>query len=442
MADLTGMLQAAAGAGGGSEYWIALLGGSGEDYGSGVAIDSQNNIVICGYTASDGAGGNDVLVAKFNEFGELQWAKTLGGVGSELAYDVAIDSSDNIIIAASTTSAGVANAESLLIKYNSSGVLQWDNVLGDAQTDNFYGVAIDSSNNIVVCGTTNSDGAGSFDLLVAKYNSSGVLQWDKTLGGGSNDFGVSIAIDSSDNIIISGRTASDGVGSDDCLVAKYNSSGTLQWDRTLGASNIDRFSGVAVDSSDNIIAVGQALPDSGGAGGYDLLVAKYNSSGTLQWQRFLGGASNDIAYSVVTDASGNIFVAGFTDSSGQGGADVLIASYDASGTLQWQRTLGYSSNEYADTIKLDNNGNIVICGYTASDGAGGNDAIIVKLPSDGSLTGTYGNFVYASCALTSSSGTLTDAAAVLTDAAAVLTTGAAGLTDDTAVLTDELIPIT
>jgi uncharacterized delta-60 repeat protein len=432
------VVQAAAGAGADS-YWISLLGGSGTDFGYAVAIDSSDNIIVCGRTDSDGAGGTDVLIAKYNSSGVLQWDRTLGDSGTDFGNAVAIDSSDNIIVCGRTDSDGAGGSDFLIAKYNSSGVLQWDRTLGGSEADIGYAVAIDSSDNIIVCGFTASDGAGGNDVLIAKYNSSGVLQWGRTLGGIGTERGYAVAIDSSDNIIVCGYTASDGAGGEDVLIAKYNSSGVLQWDRTLGGSGIDYGSAVAIDSSDNIIVCGFTTSD--GAGSYDVLIAKYNSSGVLQWDRTLGGSEADIGYAVAIDSSDNIIVCGFTASDGAGGNDVLIAKYNSSGVLQWGRTLGGSGADIGYAVAIDSSDNIIVCGYTASDGAGGSDVLIAKLPPDGSLIGTYGSFVYQDAVLTDEEAVLTDEAAVLTDAEAVLTDAEAVLTDASAVLTEELIPI-
>ena len=382
------MQMGAAGGGEPDTYWIALLGGSGSDQSQSVAIDSEKNIIVCGATDSDGAGSSDLLIAKYDSLGALQWAKTLGGASPDA---------------------------------------------GDA-------VAIDSSDNIILCGFTNSDGAGGTDVLIAKYNSSGVLQWDRTLGGSGRDQAYSVCVDSADNIIVVGLTDSDGAGSNDLLIAKYNSSGTLQWNRTLGGASTDAGNAVAIDSADNIIAVGYTYSD--GAGDADFLIAKYNSSGVLQWDRTLGGASTDTGEAVAIDSLDNIIVCGHTYPGATGIGDFIIAKYNSSGTLQWDRTLGGASDDRAFEVAIDSSDNIIVCGYTFSDGAGNRDSIIAKLPPDGSGTGTYGSFTYQEAVLTDAAAVLTDAAAVLTDAEAVLTDAPAVLTDAAAVLTEELIEIT
>jgi len=216
-----------------------------------------------------------------------------------------------------------------------------------------------------------------------------VVGWIALLGGTGTDEGNAVAIDSADNIIVVGRTSSDGGGDFDLLIAKYNSAGALQWARTLGGTGADYGYGVAVDSADNIIVVGQTSSD--GAGGVDFLIAKYNSAGALQWDRTLGGTAHDVGYAVAIDSANNI----------------------------------------------------IVTGWTASDGAGGNDVLIAKLPPDGSGTGTYGSFTYEAAVLTDTYAVLTsDALAVLTDAPAVLTDAVAVLTDAPAVLTEERIDIT
>ena len=434
------MSLAAAGANGGG-YWISLLGGTGTEIPNGVAIDSSNNIIAVGYTNSGAGGGNDLLIAKCDSSGILQWDRTLGGTGTEIGQEVAIDSSDNIIAVGYADSDGAGGNDLLIAKYNSSGILQWDRTLGGTGTETGYGVAIDSSDNIIVVGQCDSDGAGNNDFLIVKYNSSGILQWDRTLGGTGTDIARGVAIDSSDNIIVVGQ--SNSIGSFyDVIVAKYNSSGVLQWHKIYGvtASHNEIGYGVAVDSSDNIIIVGST--PAAGAGSNDAFIAKYNSSGVLQWDRVLGGTGYEIGHGVAIDPSDNIIVVGQTQSDGAGGTDFLIAKYNPSGVLQWDRTLGGSGTDLAYSVAIDSSDNIIVVGRTNSDGAGGHDFLIAKLPSDGSLEGTYGAYTYADSVMTDAAAGLPSAAAGLTDAAAVLTDAPAVLTDAPAGLTEELIEMT
>jgi uncharacterized delta-60 repeat protein len=426
------IFMGAAGSGGVGSYWIALVGTTDDEYGYGVAVDSADNIVVCALGPKVGDGSFGAGAVKLDADGLVLWGKTAtAGTGTEVSNGVAVDSADNIIATGYTTSIGAGSPDYLTIKRNSSGTIQWSVLLGGSGNDQGYAIAVDSTDNIIVSGPTYSDGAGSADVLVAKYNSSGALQWDKTLGGTGSDSGGGVAVDSGDNIVVCGLTAA-GASDGGMLVAKYNSSGTLQWDKALGDTSTTSGNGVAVDSADNIIAVGVHSSD--------VIVAKFNSSGTVQWSRTLGGDGYDTANSVAVDSADNIIVVG-SGSTGAGGNDMLIAKYNSSGTLQWDKTLGGTENDFGQSVAIDSGDNIVVCGYTLSDGAGGNDILIARLPPDGSGDGTYGSLTYQDASLTSVNPSLTASNASLTDSGASLTSASASLTDASVSLTEELFPI-
>ena len=147
------------------------------------------------------------------------------------------------------------------------------------------------------------------------------------------------------------------------------------------------------------------------------------------WIITSGGTGTDIGNAVTVDSADNIIVCGNTASDGAGGFDVLIAKYNASGALQWDRTLGGTGDDIGNAVTVDSADNIIVYGQTSSDGAGDDDVLIAKLPSDGTGTGSYGVFTYDDAVLTDAEAVLTDAAAVLTDAAAVLTDAEAVLTE-------------
>ena len=164
--------------------------------------------------------------------------------------------------------------------------------------------------------------------------------------------------------------------------------------------------------------------------------------GVVGWIALLGGTGSDLGRAVAIDSANNIIVVGQTTSDGAGGTDVLIAKYNSAGALQWDRTLGGTGDEIGTAVAIDSADNIIVVGQTGSDGAGGTDVLIAKLPPNGSRTGTYGSFTYEAAVLTDAPAVLIDAPAVLTDAPAVLTDVVAVLTDAPAVLTEELIDTT
>ena len=421
--------------------WIVTLGDSSPEYGESIAVDSSGNVYISGQTRP--VGDYDCFVAKYNSSGVLQWQRSLGGNSSDYGYSVAVDSSGNVYVVGMTFSTGPGVGAILIAKFNSSGTLQWRRTLGGSGSDYGYGIAVDSSGNSYVTGYTTGGGYGNDDIITAKYDTNGNIQWQRILGGTGNDGADAIAVDSSGNAYVFAHTESAGAGNYDMLVAKYNSSGSIQWQKTVGTGPgiLEWSQGIEVDSSGNIYLAGYTIGSGVGAGSYDFLITKLNSSGAFQWSRTLGGSSLDYGRAIAVDSSGNVYVTGETASTGTGMYEGLIVKYDSSGTLQWQRIFYGSQNEYLNGIGVDNSGNVYVGGRTASSGEGDQEFLIAKLPDDGTGTGTYGDFTYAdsSSLLTAGSRTLTVSNSNLNEAALSYTDANAGsLGEDTPTLTSSI----
>ena len=389
---------------------------SSNDYAYGVATDSSGNVYVAGGTnggldGNTNAGNTDLFVVKYNSSGTKQWTRQLGSSSRDSANGVATDSSGNVYVTGMTNGGldGCKNAgieDLFVVKYNSSGTKQWTNQLGSSSRDSADDVATDSSGNIYVTGTTYSEldgntSAGNADLFVVKYNSSGTHQWTKQLGTDRYDEARGVATDSSGNVYVTGYTEGglDGntnLGKADLFVVKYNSSGTKQWANQLGTWDTDFANGVATDSSGNVYVTGstyRSLDGNTSAGNADLIVVKYNSSGTKQWTKQLGSSSDDYANDVVTDSSGNAYVTGTTyggldGNTSAGNADLFVVKYNSSGTKQWTKQLGTSSTDTANGVTTDSSGNVYVAGgtYGGLDGntsAGVNDLFIVKYNSSG-----------------------------------------------------------
>jgi hypothetical protein len=325
------------------------LGTSGWDYGSGVTVDSSGNVYVAG-----------TALYKFDSSGNQLWSQNPGAT----SQGVDNDSSGNIYVTGHTGGGLEGNTNSgyndiFLVKYNSSGVKQWTKQLGTSSNDYGNGVAADSSDNIYVTGYTfggldGNTNSGSGDIFLVKYNSSGTKQWTKQLGTSGWDSGNGVAADSSDNIYVTGYTFGglDGntksgicLNCSDIFLVKYNSSGTKQWTKQLGALLDDRGHGVTVDSSNNIYVTGYTnavvvgLDGNTKSGGYDVFLVKYNSSGTKQWTKQLGTSTDDYGYGVAADSSDNIYVTGTTGggldgNTNLGDSDIFLVKYNSDGVKQ------------------------------------------------------------------------------------------------------------
>lgn len=382
------------------------------DTARGVALDITSNLYVVGDN------GTNIFVAKYEPSGLLLWYRNLGTAGTTaVAQSVAVDASGNCYLVGYLLAS--FSYDIFVAKYDSSGVLQWQNKISDGGSyDQAYGVALDSSGNVYLVG---AHAAGAFGgVFVAKYNSSGTLQWQQSLSGGYYDQGNAIALDSSANVYVVGY---GGFGSNQILLAKYNSSGVLQWQRALSGSNNSYGVGVSVDPTGNVYVCGYS--DAVSTSNFNGVLAKYNSSGTIQWQRNVDSTQNDYFYGIVADSNGNSYVVGATIAGGY--ARIFVAKYNTSGTLQWQRTLSSSSADNVGYgVTLNNAGNLYVCGNNLVGST--KKMLLAKLPADGTYTGTYGAFTYAASSLTSSVGALTSATSTLTTSTPTRTTASTSLT--------------
>jgi uncharacterized repeat protein (TIGR01451 family) len=299
-------------------------------------------------------------VTKINAAGTaIVYSTFLGGTGTDPGDSIAVDTSGNAYVTGftnSTTFPGVtgssiqpANAggsfDDFVTKINAAGTaIVYSTFLGGSGEDEAFGIAVDSSGNAYVTGETASTtfpgvtgssiqpaNAGSFDDFVTKINAAGTaIVYSTFLGGSGDDAGFAIAVDTSGNAYVTGlhATTNPGGGANfDAFVTKINAAGTaVVYSTPLGGTGIDEGNSIAVDSSGNAYVTGQTssatFPGVTGssiqpahAGGiYDAFVTEINAAGTIVYSTFLGGSGTDHGYSIAVDSSGNVYVAGDTNS--------------------------------------------------------------------------------------------------------------------------------
>ena len=405
-----------------SANFIGLLRSSSADYCNATVTDTSGNMYLAGRSNSD------IELAKYNAVGTIQWQVKLSSGAAELAASVALDSYSNVYVFGYSEASGVRDFE--LAKYDNNGTLQWQKKLANASTSTGTSIAIDTNNNIYVLGYNNS-----YVIILAKYNSSGVLQWQKQLGASGVTFYVgSIAVDSTGNVYVVG--SSDVTGGSSIELVKYNSSGIVLWQKNLasGADYIDGY-GITTDTSGNIYVNGNFYISSA----FYMGVVKYDSSGNLLWQRRIrgGGATTTVGNSLAIDSNGYVYSIGYTGASG------LIVKYDSSGNIQWQRVLYTSGTTVFTGVSINSAGNIIVSGY--SDVSGNVDFVFASLPSDGSKTGAYTvgaySFTYVASSLTDSAASLSSSNTSFIESTPTYTNSDSTLTASTSSLTSTVATI-
>ncbi|NOS83616.1 MAG: T9SS type A sorting domain-containing protein [Ignavibacteria bacterium] len=270
----------------GNQLWVSRYSGPGnvEDIPKGIAVDGLDNIII---TGGSGSGSNsDYATVKYNSSGVQQWVQRYNGPGNneDRAYAIIVDNSDNIIVSGSSVGSG-SNHDYATLKYNPAGTQQWlqrYNGPGNNE-DRAYAIIVDNSDNIIVTGYSRSGNSeASEDYATLKYNTSGIQQWESRYNGTGNnqDRAYAIIVDNADNIYVTGSSRSTGsAGSEDYTTLSYDSAGNQSWvTRYDGTgSNEDRVYAIVVDNSDNIYITGSSRNGSL-LGSEDYLSIKYTAN--------------------------------------------------------------------------------------------------------------------------------------------------------------------
>ena len=425
--------------------WSTYMGGSDNDYGTDIAVDSLGNALVTGYTFSSGwadggfdtsySGKTDVFVAKLTPSGGHIWSTYMGGSSYDYGRGIAVDSLGNALVTGSSYSPGWASGgfdtshngthDAFIAKLTPSGGHIWSTYWGGSSTDFGDGIAVDSLGNALVTGSTYSS-ARSHDAFVIKITPSGGLIWSTRMGGSDRDFGNGIAVDSLGNALVTGETASAGWagggydtshnGNKDAFVAKLTPSGGLIWSTYMGGGGTDFGNGIAVDSFGNALVTGFTSSSGWAGGGYDTsynggtdaFVAKLTPSGGHVWSTYMGRSSSDGGNGIAVDSFGNALVTGSTSSSGwalggfdtshNGSNDAFVAKLTPSGGHIWSTYMGGSSSDGGNGIAVDSLGNAFVAGSTESAGwadggfdtshNGGPDAFVAKISGAGNPGGT------------------------------------------------------
>jgi hypothetical protein len=366
----------------GSTTFAKAIGGGGEDMAYSIVQSSDGGYFVAGSTQSFEGGPADIYVVKLDSGGNVQWTKTIGGSFDDEAHSI-IQSSDGGYVVAGWTSSFGPGSDIYVVKLDSSGNVVWAKTIGGSNSDYAHSIIQSSDGGYVVAGSTSSFGSGGSDFYVVKLDSSGNVQWAKTIGGSDYDAAYSIIQSSDGGYAVAGYTRSFGAGSEDMYVVKLDSSGNIVWTKTIGGSSWDEALSIIQSSDGGYVVAGSTR--SFGAGYSDFYVVKLDSGGNVQWAKTIGGSSGDFASSIIQSSDGGYVVAGETASFGADGWDIYVVKLDSGGNVQWAKTIGGSRNDFASSIIQSSDGGYVVAGETASFGAVGRDIYVVKTDANGNV---------------------------------------------------------
>ncbi|MHA1375727.1 MAG: SBBP repeat-containing protein [Promethearchaeota archaeon] len=365
--------------------WSRFWGGDQYDTGRALITDSNGNVIVVGQTSSFGS-DYDLCLLKYSPSGEVIWNSTILVGGNHWPNKIALDSLENIYVVGTITSGTFPNIDQdmFIFKFDSSGSLLWQKYWGGSDRDYGSELIVDSFDNIYVAGETNSYGAGSGDTYILKYNSTGAKIWEVLWGGTNSEALSKIALDSNDEIYITGGTR---IGDwYKIYLVKYNHSGSVIWERIwdLGFT-VDYSEDMVIDSLDNIYLTGYTTRWS--SSDLSVLLIKYNSSGEeLWWEswRYYELGYDDIkGLMLALDSEEDIYIAGRCDLDlYPEDRDVFLIKIDSLGVKQWYNIWGGDSLDSVRKIFVDPSDDIFLIGSTSSYGE---DLYLLKYSTSGTF---------------------------------------------------------
>ena len=356
------------------------------------------------------------------------WAISAGGIKSDKGTDMDIDSYGDVYVCGyynysasgsamfgplSTINTGFGK-EGFLAKANSNGVWQWVQIAQGGWDERVLGMCVDKINNWVyvtgtcwnhtgfgVCPDQNFPGSAD-EIFLAKFDLNGNCQWLIGAGGPSDDHGFDVVTDKLGNIYLTGLMSNEyspgqvvnctfgtlsvqvPLGEDSLgFVAKLTPNGVFKWVKTFKATDGERDNRIAIDDSANVYVAGGFWGSAvnfgsftgTSAGGIDIFVTKFDSSGNQKWLKTAGGSFDDRANSITVDGFGEVYITGefrdhisfdgdsLNNNGGPNGRDIFVAKLKRNGTWIWEKKAGSDSgSERGNRIISNSNGNIFVTG--------------------------------------------------------------------------------
>lgn len=399
----------------------------------------------------------------------LAWAQQFNSTAVGSGYAITRDASGNIYSAGGFqgtvdldpgvgvfTLTAFGSSDIFVSKLDPNGNFVWAKQIGGTSLDAVNGIAIDVAGNICLVGNFNNTcdfdpGPSTFtlsgglngDIFVCKLDASGNFIWAKSMGGTSFERGYAVTTDPSNNIYTTGYfrslaadfdpgpssyTMANIAGTEEVFVSKLDASGNFVWAKQMGGSGTDQGFSIAIDALGNVITVGSfASPNADfdpGVSTYtmatqgldDIFVNKLDPAGNFIWTKQMGGSGGDFGNSVKIDASNNIYIGGYFNTTVDfdpslatytltsfGGNDIYISKLDVNGNFLWASQMGGAGVDVVNSISIDAAGNCYSTGYFTSaiadfnpgagtytfTNTGANDIFVSQLNASGNFLSAY-----------------------------------------------------
>lgn len=373
IAARNGKVSAESESAGSSDKSFAVHGGSDDDFYQDVAI-YKNGYVVVGYSYVDsfnngawldisGKGNYDATIINYNANGNIEWKSNLGGVYGDKYYSVTATNDGFVAVGEAYFATsnkgdwegirGNEEVDAIIVKYDNDGNIIWKKRYDGGSPDGFYKVEV-TEDGYVAVGWGNTNNKGYEDAIIVKFDVSGNVVWETSLGGSYRDEYLSVKC-VEDGYVVVGDTARQGFNTGDwtntelvgnkygvdAVIAKYDFDGELLWKKNFGGDGSNYFNDV-ICTEDGYIVVGYATAASFGIGDWadvsakgskDAIIVKFDFDGNLEWNYNYGETDTSRRYNSMASTDRGFIVAGSS-------ADAIVAEFDLDGRMLWEKSFG------------------------------------------------------------------------------------------------------
>jgi len=381
--------------------WDKTFGGSSDDMGFSIIQTENGGYAIAGYAIFprrekkddwrsklgyiilEKSKRQDFWIIKLDKNGNMEWDEIFGEEMTDMARSIIQTKDGGYAVTGSIWTVYASKQDFCVIKLDENGNTEWSKIFDEDENDIAYSIIQTKDEGYAIAGGTGKRFWGEVNCWAIKLDAKGNREWDNNFGGTGWDEIYSIIQTKDGSFITTGCVWSKGAGRGDVRVAKLDKRGNLVWDKTFGGSENDEARSIIQTDDGGYVVAGFTVSED--TGDRDIWIIKLDKEGNKVWDRTFGGTSEDWANSIIQNKNGDYIVAGWTKSMGAGKTDVWIVKLDKRGNLIWDKTFGGSENDEAHSIIQTEDGGYAVVGWTKSKGAGNADVWVIKLDENGNL---------------------------------------------------------
>lgn len=364
-------------------FFEKIWGTGGADQARSVKQLSDGNIYVAGFSDSGTFGGIDISLSKIDESGNLLWIKYYGDGADNFGLYLNKTNDGNLIITGERQSFNGTQVDAFAYKIDTAGIVLWNKIYATPLNESFKYVEQTFDNGYIFCGFRN-DAFGYNDTYVMKTNSVGDSSWSVMVGGTDNDYSDAVHQLPDSTYLVTGDTRSIGMGNYDVELTHLDSTGQQLWDLPYGDQWANGCQGVFLNSSGNYLSFGETVIFNNSP--FDFYLEEIDTSGTSLWRQTFGGANADAIFSIIETSDKGYLFTGYSNSYSSGPLDLVVARTDSDGIMQWIRTYGGTGIDIGYEILHARDNGVIIAGTTNDSVTFDSQYYLLHLDEAGLLT--------------------------------------------------------